>query len=658
MITLDQIKERKVIRWGVAYLAASWVLLQVTQFMASTYGWPPIVLRVLPVVLGVGLLAVLVLAWYHGEKGAQRVSAIEIAMLTGILIIGGAAMALVRGKSKPAGDVVAATTVSDQSIAVLPLTNMSPDPNDAFFADGIHDEILTHLARIAALDVRSRTSVLEYKNSQKKIPQIATELGVRYVLEGSVRRGGEKARITVQLIDAKTDKHKWAETYDGNLADVFEMQTSVAKKIATTLEAQLSQSEENRIAAKPTSNTDAYDLYLQAREYGRRSYSKDDFANSARFARQAIALDPNFAEAYAALSTALSGAYWFHYDRSKALIKAAREAAEKSVALKPELAAAYAALGYFHYRVYLDYDKALQYAARGKELAPSDANVAQLIASVNRRKGDFNAAIAAWRDIIRLDPRAPLAYMNAGETLRLVRRYDEAVAMYKRGINIAPDEFDVPLSMVQMDLYDTGDMKQARGLLTSIDRSVSGTGEFSYVLFATLVELFDRKPDAALSLLAASRDTAFFNQFEYSPKTLLVARAYVLKGDPQQAAVNFKAAITSIDYALAHAFPDDPRLYMARAHALAGLGDKKGAVAAAQRATRLMPVEKEAWRGSFYLQALARVYAATGDAEKAIDVLERALKIPGDVGVGALRGDPAWDSLRSNPRFQKLLALH
>lgn len=633
MITLDQIKERKVFRWALAYGAASWALLQLAQFLWSLYNWPSALLRMMPIALAFGFMAVVVVAWFHGEKGQQRVTALEAALLVGLLVFAGAALKLMRKTVLTTGDAATAgSPVFDpRSVAVLPLENMSPDPNDAFFADGIHDEILTHLSRIADLDVRSRTSVLDYRHTVKKIPEIARELGVRYIMEGSVRRARNQARITVQLIDATTDKHVWAETYDGSLSDVFGMQTTVARKIAATLEAELSPTAESQLASKPTANTDAYDLYLRAREYGRRSYSRDDFGDAVDLAREAIALDPNFAEAHAELSRSLSSLFWFHYNRSDSLKVQARLEAERAIELKPTIADGHRSLAYYYYRVNLDYEKALKEAAVAQQLAPNDADIALLQGSVYRRKGDINSAIRELGRSFSLNPRDPLTAMNLGLAYRLARRYDDAIRVLEGALRIGPDQPDIPLSIAQIHLYHTGDVAAARSMLALISRGgkTFRAGEATYPLYAARVEMFDRKPDAAIAILHQTPDSLFYNQYVYSPKSLLLAQAYAQK--------------------------HDPRLYAARAYALVGLGRNREAIASAQHATRLLPLERELWRGGILAQDLARVYAATGEADRAIELLAKLLKVPGDIGVGALRLDPAWDALRQHPKFQRLI---
>ncbi len=659
---IQEVHRRSLWQVLLIYLGASWGVLQVIDQIQERLALPAWVYGAAMIVLLIGLPIVLAAAIVQERPGdaanseqtapPPRLLTMRNAIGGGLLtfIIGGAALFAWLSFSPAAR---AGAAAGDRSIAVLPFANMSPNADDAFFADGIHDEILTHLSRIAALDVRSRTSVLEYKNTAKNLKQIARELGVRYILEGSVRRSGDQARITAQLIDAQTDKHMWAETYDGSRSDVFGMQTRVAEKIAGSLAAELSPAERARLQAQPTANNDAYDLYLRARDYGRRDYNRASFENAIKLASQAIALDARFAQAHAELSIALGYMYWFHYDRSRAIQDSARRSAERAIDLDAALPDGHIALGNYLYRIRLDYDGALKELRLAHAAAPNDAQLALDIGAVLRRRGDMAAALTEFERAVALDPRSALIRLNLGQTYALVRRYADAEATFQRGMDLAPDETDVAFGAIRMYVQGTGEVAKARRVIAQYP--LDGKGEFSRVYSAAIVELLDRKPDAALSILQKTNEVVFQTQWYYLPRSLVMARAYQQQRAAAQARTYFARALVELDSALL-GLRDDPRLYAARAHALAGLGQKQLAIGSARHATELLPYEKEAFRGSYLLRDLAEVYAATGEADAAIALLQRLLAMPAPLDVGSMRIDPAWDALRSDARFRKLIS--
>jgi TolB-like protein/Tfp pilus assembly protein PilF len=610
-------------------------------------------MRVAPVVLLGGLLLVLVVAWYHGDRGNQRFKPLELVLLVVILISTGTT-AFVFSKKSPSqlandeGDVVRA-----KSVAVLPFENLASGEESAYFASGIHDELLTQLAQLGDIKVISRTSAMTYKASTKPLRQIAQELGVATIVEGSVQRSGNRVRVQAQLIDARTDAHLWAERYDRELTDVFEIQSDIARQIATALKAKLSPAEQTRLARKPTSNTEAYDMYLRAREYANRSYGEANTRHAIDFAQKAIALDADFAEAWALLAVKQSDMFWYHYDRSPEIQEASRRSAQRALQLNPDLPDAHNSMASYLYHVKLDYENALKEFGVARAGAPGDADIALLTGAVLRRQGKIADALKYFQESQTLDPRSGPIAQNLGETYTLLRRYDDARPAFERGVDLAPDEVDVALSGAAMQLRHTGDMKTARHLLRYVTPT-DKRGIYSPADIHARIEMFEGRPERALAILQASDDSVFFSQFHYEPKSLPLALAYEAMGDAAAARKHYEQALAAIDVA-SKRLPDDPRIYLAQALAYSGLGRKPEAIAAGVRATKLLPFEREAWRGSHYLVDLALIYTRVGEADKAIDILERLLKTPADVGPGALRTDPAWAPLRKYPRFVALI---
>ncbi|HXS73843.1 MAG TPA: tetratricopeptide repeat protein, partial [Rhodanobacteraceae bacterium] len=418
---LTRLRQRKLVQWSLAYVAAAFALIQVLDVVAQRFAWPDQLERVLILALAVGFLVVLVLAWYHGERGAQKVSGTEIMILALLLAIGGGLLWRFERATPATGSVRAASStdaaqrnpgatpaaipiaaIPAKSIAVLPFENLSEDKGNAYFADGMQDLILTKLADIGDLKVISRTSTAKYESHPDNLKVIAQQLGVATILEGSVQKAGDQVLINVQLIDAHTDSHIWADSYTRTLDNIFGVEGEVAQKIADALKARLSPVESAQLAALPTTNQAAYDLFLRA-EYqahkGNLNYGTAEFHAAIPLYRQAIQKDPNFALAYAQLSLAESGVVWFGSgeDDVKPLVADSLAQAEKALALQPRLVAGYLALGYNAYWGRQDYPAALKAFAAALKLRPNDADALAATGYVLRRQGRFDEAIAAMR---------------------------------------------------------------------------------------------------------------------------------------------------------------------------------------------------------------------------------------------------------------------
>ncbi|CAN5900116.1 hypothetical protein BH23GEM7_BH23GEM7_32790 [soil metagenome] len=417
---VDRLKERKLVQWALAYLAGAWVLLQVFAELRDTFAWPPIIVRAITVLLAVGFLAALVLAWYHGEKGRQRVSGPELLMLSGILMLAGVGVAWVGrdAGATPSGTVQArgtalpasAAEADRRSVAVLPFDNLSRDPDNEYFSDGITDEILTTLANVSDLRVISRTSVMQYKGSNKPLRQIASELGVAHILEGSVQRAENQVRINAQLIDARTDVHLWAQRFDRPLQDIFAVQSEIAQQIAQALQAELSPAEQRRIERAPTTNLTAYDYVLRGQEFDRRGTPHDADA-AISLLRRARQLDPNYPEAHAALASAF-GAY-VKFNSSAMWSDSALTAAQRAIELDPELAAGYAELGWL-LEARGDAQGALKAHLRAVQLNPNHSG--GLANLYHYSFGRLDEAARWWGPALKADPTNGWHQWLAGRT--------------------------------------------------------------------------------------------------------------------------------------------------------------------------------------------------------------------------------------------------
>src|SRR6059058_1802071 len=378
---LQRLKQRKLVQWAIAYVAAAFALLQGIDIVAQQFGWPEGVRRGITLGLVVGFFVTLVLAWYHGERGAQRVTGTELLIIGLVLALGGGFLwrfAAVRSADSKTATVPneSRSVINAKSIAVLPFENRSHDPDNAYFADGIQDEILTRLAKIADLKVISRTSTQHYKSAPENLPEIARQLGVAHIVEGSVQKSGDSVRVNVQLIKAANDSDLWADTFDRKLNDIFSVESEVAKAIADQLRAKLTGQEEQVIAAKPTDNTEAYDAYLRGLACTLKSVANTpvNTLGAQKYLREAVKLDPKFALAWALLSNTESRGYiTLNLQPTVALREEARQAAETAFTLQPNLGEAVLAKGYYHYACLKDYDTAVRYFEQARQLLPNSS---------------------------------------------------------------------------------------------------------------------------------------------------------------------------------------------------------------------------------------------------------------------------------------------
>jgi TolB-like protein/class 3 adenylate cyclase/Tfp pilus assembly protein PilF len=551
-------------------------------------------------------------------------------------------------------------TAPDKSVAVLPFANMSEDKANAYFADGVQDEILTALSRIKALKVISRTSTEQYRGKPHDLPSIAQALGVATVLEGGVQRAGNRVRINVQLIDARNDAHLWAESYDRDVTDLFAVQSEVARQVAQALQASLLPAEAKALAAAPTQNTRAYGLYLQAANRARRILDENIqgpplMQPAIALYEQALALDPDFALAAAGLARAHMWMYWAH-DQTPAHLAAAKNTAEHALALQPNLGEAHFALGLYHYWGHRDYDAALEQFELARRALPNNADVAGIIAAIARRQGRWYAALEGLKQASVLDPQSSDGWYQLGWTYTVLGRYPEAEVALDRAVAVSGTAALTKVVRGRLTLLkgDLGPLRAALGALTP------GSADY-------LVSLFDsyylhqrsRDYDAALKALADSPHDWPAHYGYPVPKPLLAAKAWQAKGDSARARLSYAEAQALLEAALKER-PEDPDLHANLGLAHAGLGRREAAVAAGKRAVALLPVSKDAVTGPIYLALLAEIYVATGDYEHAIELLRQLLAMPAGLMMSPalLKLDPAWDPLRQDPRFQKLIAAH
>jgi serine/threonine protein kinase/Flp pilus assembly protein TadD len=541
-------------------------------------------------------------------------------------------------------------------LAVLPFENLGA-PEDEYFADGITDEITSRLAKLSGLGVISRTSSIRYKDTDKSLSQIAEELGVSFILEGTIRwdKSGDtdRVRITPQLIKVSDNTHLWAENYGRDMSDIFAVQADIATQIASALDVTLQQPEREALEGRPTENLDAYHAYLRGQE---RLWAFDLSAENLNLAvmtlERATELDPDFALAYAALSEARSFIYNQGYDRTEEHLAKAKEALDRALILQPKLPEAHHAYGYYHYAGYRNYEKALQQYAIAQKSLPDDYRLMARIGWVLRRQGKFEEAIEYLKKASELNPRDPFLLNEIGVSLIYLRDYPAAERYYDRCISLAPDQPVGYFSKAILYWAWNGDLRAARAVLENAPERVGYSRWQWWVLY--FQEFLERDYRGALNLLATVPfDMIKIAEYSY-PKVLLEADCYWMMDKVKLAHVAYDSARTLLEASVKE-MPDDFRYRSALGWAYAGLDRKDEAIREGKLAVELMPVSKDALNSLDILEALGRIYIMVGEYEAALDVIDYQLSIPGWVSVSLFRIDPRYDPLRDNPRFQKLL---
>jgi TolB-like protein/Flp pilus assembly protein TadD len=550
-----------------------------------------------------------------------------------------------------------------KSIAVLPFENYSDDKGNAFFADGIQDDILTSLARIEGLRVISRTSVMGYRGekSSHNLRSISKELNVANVLEGSVRREGNRVVVTVQLIDARHDRHLWANRYDRTLADSLGLQGELASEIADALRVTLSPDEKARVQTKPTENTDAYVVYLQANQIQRNPDTLlEDFKKAEQLYMQVIALDPKFALAHARLASTQAQIFHFYEPLATGNSKARAEA-EMALRLHPNLAEAHIAQGQYLYWIDQNYDQALQELGTALRFSPNNADVGELIAAINRRQGHWQESLEAFERSQRIDPQNPNIVRNLVFTNTALRRWPEASRWAAQMRAMAPASLVAKVQSGYVDFWWNGNTGLLKSMLSQIPVGTDSGGEITSVRWE--VAMLDRDFSTARAVL----DNSPLNELSYTNaaptlKSFLEGCIDLAQGDQAKAQKSFEMARSSFEKAVEEA-PESADRHANLGWFYAFAGRKEDAIREGQRAVELKPESKDAFDGAIMNCYLALIYARVGEKDLAIPLIERLLKTPGAVDsvdysitVNDLKYRWEWDPIRDDPRFQKLIA--
>ena len=516
--------------------------------------------------------------------------------------------------------------IAEKSIAVLPFENLSEEKANAYFADGIQDEILTRLSKIADLKVISRTSTQHYKSAPENLPEIARQLGVAHILEGSVQKSGDAVRVNVQLIKAANDSHLWADTFDRKLTDIFSVESEVAKAIADQLRAHLTGQEEQIIAAKPTDNPEAYDAYLRGLAYTLKTYpTSANVLGAQKYLREAVRLDPKFALGWALLSYVDARGYITQsVQPTVALREEARQAAETALTLQPNLGEAVLAKGAYHYWILKDYDTAVRYFEQARQLLPNSSRIPELLAYVARRRGQWDRSKAYFNEAERLDPRNVNLLTQQATTDIALRRFPEALRKLDQVLDITPDDVDTLVTMAAIAQAE-GDLPRAAALLAPLHPGADDSGAVETQVYQAILERRPAQIISRLKEILAKPDPAL--GYINGELRFWLGWAQEVAGDHADAQESWRQARRELEPFLKEQ-PDNYSLIGDLALTNMGLGDKAAALALSERAMAVNPIEKDAIVGPIPIEILARVAAQTGEPDRAVAALQKLLSIP------------------------------
>jgi len=549
----------------------------------------------------------------------------------------------------------------ERSIAVLPFENLSSDKENAYFAEGIQDEILTRLSRIADLKVISRTSTQHYKSAPENVPEIAKELGVAHILEGSVQKSGDAVRVNVQLIKAATDSHLWADTIDRKVTDIFSVESEVAKAIADQLRAKLTGNELEIIDAKPTNNPQAYDSYLRGLAYTlKTAFTPENSLGAQKYVKEAVQLDPNFALAWALLSYIDASGYLTQsLQPTPALREEAHEAAETALRLQPNLGEGLLAKGFYYYACLKDYDTAVNYLEQAERVLPHSSRILQGLAYVERRRGNWDKSEAYFNEAEKLDPRNVNLISQHARSYVCLRQFPKALARLDQILNITPDDIDTIVVKARIAQAE-GNLQQASALLSPLRLGTGYVNALETQVYQAILESRPVPAIAQLKEILANPDQTL--GFYVGELRFWLGWAQEVAGDHGGARESWSQARSELEPFLKEQ-PENFILMGDLALTNMSLGDSAAALALVERAVALFPIDKDALTGPRPLEILARVTARAGTPDRSISTLEKLLSIPYEAPLAAnppltpalLRLDPMFEPLRKNPRFQKLV---
>jgi len=651
-----ELQRRKVYRVAAAYIIAAGFIIQIGSAVFPAWELPNWTFRLVVVFLLIGFPISLILAWAYdvtpqGIRATPAPGAHRRRNLITLIAIGVVVSAV-------AGFFILPHALArkiDKSIAVMPFENLSEDKENAHFADGIQDDILTNLAKIGDLKVISRISVMAYRGAPHSAREVGKALGVSTILEGSVRRSGNRVRVNVQLIDAANDEHIWANNYDRDLNDVFAIQTDLAKEIAGALQAKLSPSEKAQIERKPTQNGEAYLAFVQAHNLACAFEDFDKLKQGEQLYARAIELDPKFALALAWYSQ-LESWILHTFERTPQRREKARTLAERALELQPDLPEAHLALGYSYYYGDNNYDAALKEFEIAQRGLPNESDAYLAIGAIQRRQGKWAESTANIEKSASLNPKDSWPLQNLADNYQVLRNFDAANKTIDRGLNMNPNGVGLWEAKSKLAIAEKGDFSVAEKAFAAA-KSIPMTNEEKLRIAGARADVFllERKYQEGLREAESLPDDLFHEfQQHLSGKYFLIGFARKALQDEAGARAAFLKAKDLLEAQLKQS-PDAADMHIQLAKVLAYLGEKDAALAEAQRAAELLPESKDAFGGPEIVESVAEVYCIVGENGRAIEVLDGLLSRPSGVTVPLLKLRPAWDPLRNDPRFQALI---
>jgi serine/threonine protein kinase/Flp pilus assembly protein TadD len=569
------------------------------------------------------------------------------------LALAGLYFGAVRRHTKP---VSAAVAIPEKSIAVLPFENRSEQKANAYFADGIQDEILTRLSKIADLKVISRTSTQHYKNAPENLAEVARQLGVAHILEGSVQKSGDAVRVNVQLIKAANDSHLWAETFDRKLTDIFLVETEVAKAIADQLQAKISPTEIAAIEKSPTTDLDAYDRYLRAQELFADTsdpiHAREKLPQAAHLLEEAVTLDRRFLQAWCLLSRVHGAAYFRGHDRTPARLDLAKATVEAALRLQPDAGEAHLALAIYYYNGFRDYGRARSELVIARGALPNDADVFRYTGMIDRREGHWDEATRNLEHALELDPRNFFTLQQLALAYEWQHRYADEARTYDRALSIVPGDPATRINLALVALDWRADIKPFQGTLATL---VAENPGLALDLDSLRPALCERPPTAATRALANYPPEGVVNNGVNNPRAYwdgVIARC---QGDSVKAQAAFTAARSEVEK-IVERQPDFAAAFSLLGMIDAGLERKEEALQQGRHACELLPISKDAIDGTSLAINLAQIYAWTGEKDRAIEQIAAVERVPNALSYGLLKLHPYWDPLHGDPRFEKIVA--
>ncbi len=672
-----ELKRRNVYKVAAAYAVAAWLLIQIATQVFPFFQIPNWAVQLVVLLLVLGFPVAMILSWAFEitPEGIKREEEIDrrksIARKTGrkltalVVVLAAAAVGLmvfrlVRSQAGSREQSALTLPIESKSIAVLPFENLSDEKANAYFAAGIQDEILTRLSKIADLKVISRTSTEHYQSVPGNLSEIAQQLGVAHILEGSVQKQGDRIRVAVKLIKAANDSYLWAEIFDRNITDIFSVETEVAKTIADQLQAKLTGREQQVIAAKPTDNPGAYDAYLRGLAYTLRTLNTPaNYLGAQKYFREAVRLDPKFALAWALLSNVDARGYrTLNLQPTDALREEARQAADTALTLQPHLGEALVAKGYYYFGCLKDLKTAVGYFEQARQFLPNSSRIPEALAYITRSQGEWERSESYFKEAGRLDPRNVSLLTRHAQLYITLRRFPDAARKLDQILQITPGDLDALVQKGAIAQAE-GDLPRSAALLAPLHPPAGDPTAWETLAYQAILERRPAQIIPRLQEILARPDPAL--GYLNGELRFWLGWAQEVASDEAAAQETWREARRELETLLKRQ-PENPSLLLDLALVTMGLGDKAAALALAEKALAVYPIEKDAADGPQSIDILARVAARLGEPDRAIAALEKILSIPCNGGLATgmpltpalLRLDPMFDPLRSDSRFQKL----